>query len=153
MRKLFKFSLHTGWISEIWKEVQAKILKESLVLVKQTIPQQKALDLSFNLAPWKWAWHYHGAATPSCPKKPFFTPRGPMLFTARGRGGLLVKPCPLSGCQMKAEIKGFLLMYRLFLYYFWFFQNIEKGWRKFFETDYFRDFKKMMKLKKKKKNL
>ena len=41
----------TGWISEIWKEVQAKILKESLVLVKQTIPQQKALDLSFNLAP------------------------------------------------------------------------------------------------------
>ena len=41
----------TGWISEIWKEVQAKILKESLVLVKQTILQQKALDLSFNLAP------------------------------------------------------------------------------------------------------
>ena len=42
---------YTGWISEIWKKVQAKILKEPLVLVKQTIPVQKALDLSFNLAP------------------------------------------------------------------------------------------------------
>ena len=55
-----------------------------------------------------------------------------MLFAAGGRGGLLVKPCPLSGSQIKAEIKGFLLMYRLFLYYLWFFQNIEKDWRKYF---------------------
>ena len=55
-----------------------------------------------------------------------------MLFAAGGRGGLLVKPRPLSGSQIKAEIKGFLLMYRLFLYYLWFFQNIEKGWRKYF---------------------
>ena len=30
-----------------------------------------------------------------------------MLFTARGRGSLLVMPRPLSGCQIKAEIKGF----------------------------------------------
>ena len=73
-----------------------------------------------------------------------------MLFTARGRDGPLIMPRPLSGCQMKAEIKGFLLMYRLFLYYQWFFQNIEKRWRKFFEKDYFRDFLKMMKFKKKK---
>ena len=43
-------------------------------------------------------------------------PRGPMLFAARGRDALLIMPRPLSGCQMKAEIKGFLLMYRLFLY-------------------------------------
>ena len=41
----------TGWISDIWKKVQANILKDPLVLLKQTIPQQKALDLSFNLAP------------------------------------------------------------------------------------------------------
>ena len=41
------------------------ILKEPLIVQKQTIPQQKALDLSFNLAPWKWAWHYQEAATPS----------------------------------------------------------------------------------------
>ena len=65
-----------------------------------------------------------------------------MLFAARGRGGLLIMPRPLSGCQIKAEIKGFLLMYRLFLYYWWFFQNIEKRWRKIFEKDYFRDFLK-----------
>ena len=33
-----------------------------------------------------------------------------------GRGALLIMPRPLSGCQIKAEIQGFLLMYRLFLY-------------------------------------
>ena len=60
---------YTGCNSGKWKKVQANILKEPLVLLKQTIPQQKALDLSFNLAPWKWAWHYHEAATPSCPKR------------------------------------------------------------------------------------
>ena len=59
-------------------------------------------------------------------------------------------PRPLLGCQIKAEIKGFLLMYRLFLYYVWFFQNIEKGWRKIFEKDYFRDFIKILKFNKKK---
>ena len=42
--------------------------------------------------------------------------RPPMLFTARRRGALLIMPRPLSGCQIKAEIKGFLLMYCLFLY-------------------------------------
>ena len=41
------------------------LLKEPLLVQKQTIPQQKALDFSFNLAPWKWAWHYQEAATPS----------------------------------------------------------------------------------------
>ena len=41
------------------------ILKEALLVEKQTIPQQKVLDLSFNLAPRKWEWHYHEAATPS----------------------------------------------------------------------------------------
>ena len=49
-----------------------------------------------------------------------------MLFTARGRAGLLIMPRPLLGCQTKAEIKGFLLMYRLFLYQQWFFQKIGK---------------------------
>ena len=50
---------------------------------------------------------------------------------------------------MKAEIQGFLLMYSLFLYKQRFFHNIEKGWRKIFEKDYFRDFIKMMKFEKK----
>jgi hypothetical protein len=73
-----------------------------------------------------------------------------MLFAAGGRDALLIMPRPLSGCQNKAEIKGFLLRYRLFLCYPWFFQNIEKGWRKIFEKDYFHDFIKMVKFKKKK---
>ena len=73
-----------------------------------------------------------------------------MLFAARRRGTLLIMPRPLSGCQIKAEIQGFLLMYGLFLYHQWFFQNIEKGWRKIFENDYFRDFLKMMRFHKKK---
>ena len=72
-----------------------------------------------------------------------------MLFEVSKRGSVLMMPRPLLGCQIKNEIQGFLLMYRLFLYYQWFFQNIEKGWRKIFEKDYFRDFLKMMKLKKK----
>ena len=81
------------------------------------------------------------------------TPRGPILFAASGRDALLMMPRPFLGCQIKAEIKGFLLMYRLFLYQQWFFQNIEKDWRKIFEKYYFRDFIKMMKLKKPKKLL
>ena len=72
-----------------------------------------------------------------------------MLFAAGGRGPLLMMPHPLSGCQIKAEIQGFLLMYCLFLYQQWFFQNVEKGWRKSFEKDYFSDFLKMMKFQKK----
>ena len=68
----------------------------------------------------------------SCRKRTFFTPRRPMLFAARGRGALLIMLRPLLGCQIKAEILGFLLRYRLFLYYLWFFQNIEKDWRKYF---------------------
>jgi hypothetical protein len=38
-----------------------------------------------------------------------------MLFAASGRGALLVLPDPVLGCQIKAEIKGFLLKYCLFL--------------------------------------
>ena len=65
-----------------------------------------------------------------------------ILFAARGRGALLMMPRPLSGCQIKVEIKGFQLMYCLFLYYLWFFQNIEKGWRKIFEKILFPRFLK-----------
>jgi hypothetical protein len=73
-----------------------------------------------------------------------------MFFAARRRGVLLMMPRPLLGCQIKAEIQGFPLMYCLFLCWQWFFQNIEKGWSKIFEKDYFRNFLKMMKFQKKK---
>ena len=106
----------TGCKRRIRKIFEVKIWKESLLVKEQTIPQQKALDLSFSLASWKWAWHYHEAATPSHRRITFFTPRQPMLFTAREHGALLMMPSPLSGCQIKAEIKGFLLMNSLFLY-------------------------------------
>ena len=68
---------------------------------------------------------------------------------ARGRDSSMVLPHPLLGLQIKTEIQGFLLMYCLFLYFLWFFQNIEKGWRKIFKKDYFCDFLKMMKFQKK----
>ena len=45
------------------------ILKEPLLVEKQTIHQQKALDLSFNLTSQKWAWHYQEGVTPPCRKK------------------------------------------------------------------------------------
>ena len=32
----------------------------------------------------------------------------------------MIMPRPLSGCQIKAKIKGFLLRYRLFQYKHWF---------------------------------
>ena len=82
----------------------------------------------------------------SCRKRTFFTPRRPMLFAARGRGALLIVPRPFLGSQIKAEIMGFLLMYRLFLYYQWLSQNIEKGWRKIFEKRLFPRFLKMTKI-------
>ena len=45
------------------------ILKEPLLVQKQTIHQQKALDFSFNLTPWKWAWHDQEGTTPPCREK------------------------------------------------------------------------------------
>ena len=77
-------------LSEYWKPIDKKCLKrlfprfskknplaffniakEPLLVQKQTTPQQKALDLSFNLTPLKWAWHYQEGATPICRKKHF----------------------------------------------------------------------------------
>ena len=50
-----------------------------------------------------------------------------MLFAAGGRGTLLVVPRPLSGCQIKADIKGFLLSYLLFQYKHWFCPNLNSN--------------------------
>ena len=51
IKKFRNFVANTGCKSPNDTFLKINILKESLVLVKQTIPQQKALDLSFNLAP------------------------------------------------------------------------------------------------------
>ena len=63
MRNIVLYSVCTRCNSDIWKKVQANILREPLVLLKQTITQQTALDLSFNLTPQKWVWHYQEGAT------------------------------------------------------------------------------------------
>ena len=41
----------------IFSPASFNILKQLLLVQKQTLHQQKGLDLSFNLVPWKWAWH------------------------------------------------------------------------------------------------
>mgnify|MGYP007048741173 CR=1 FL=1 len=65
-------------------------------------------------------WHYHEAVTPSGREK-HRCARGKKSFsTARGRDSSMVMPHPLLGWQMKAEIKGFLLRYRLLQYKHWF---------------------------------
>ena len=81
-----------------------KIWKESMLNLKQTIHQEKALDLSFNLAPEKWAWHYQEGVTMTCRKRTFFTPRRPMLSAARGRGALLIKSRPLLAQGLFADV-------------------------------------------------
>ena len=48
------------------------MLKEPLLVQKQTIHQQKALDLSFNLPPQKWAWYHQEGATPPRREKHIF---------------------------------------------------------------------------------
>ena len=53
----------TGWGSHFRTPVSFNILKKPLLVLQQTIPQQKVLDLSLKLA-----WHYHEASKPSCPK-------------------------------------------------------------------------------------
>ena len=43
----YRFSSYTGCKSDIWKKVQVNILKEPLIVQKQTLHQQKALDLCY----------------------------------------------------------------------------------------------------------
>ena len=105
--------------------VSFNILKETMLVQKQLIHQKKALDLSFNFAPWNWAWHYQKCATASHRKKHRFA-WGKKSYSRTGeRGSLMVMPYPLLGCQIKAEIKDFLLKYCLFQYKYWFFPNFE----------------------------
>ena len=49
-----------------------------------------------------------------------------MLFAVRGCGALLIMPPhPILGCQIKAEIKDFLLRYRLLQCKHWILPNFE----------------------------
>ena len=84
------------------------------------------------------------------PQDNFFYPICTYAFRGWRAWGPPENVTPTFRVPNKAEIKGFLLRYRLFLYYQWFFQNIEKRWRKIFEKDYFRDFLKNDEIYKKK---
>ena len=115
-REFFFFKFHHFYeIAEIiffenFPPAFFNILKEPLLIQKQTIHQQTAHDLSFNLAPWKWAWRYQEGPTPSRREKHRCAWGKKSYFRAGGRGSLMIMPRPLSGCQIKAEIKDFLLM-------------------------------------------
>ena len=78
------------------------ILKEPLVVKKQTIPQQKALDLSFDLAPQKWAWHYQEGTTNSRREKHRCAWGKKSYFRAGEHGAFPMMPRPLLGCQIEA---------------------------------------------------
>ena len=78
----------------------------------------------------------------------FFPPRGTMLFAAGGRGPLLVMPRPLSGCQIKAEIKGFRWCIVCFCTSKGSFRILKKAGEKFSKKDYFHDFLKWQNYKK-----
>ena len=99
------FALPTGCNSIFRKIFKFKIWKEPMLVQKQTIHQQKALDLSFNLTPWKWAWHYHEAATPSRHRTTFFTPRAPMLCVAGGPSWLC--HAHFQGLKLKLRSRAF----------------------------------------------
>ena len=92
------------------------ILKEPLLVQKQTIHQQKALDQSFLETESLRVWHYEEGAMPHRREKHRCAWGKKSYFTASHRHALLIMPRPLSGCQIKADVKGFLLRYRLFLY-------------------------------------
>ena len=53
----------TGCASHFGNPTNFKIVKEPLLVQKQILHQQKALDLSFNLAHLKWTWHGQEGAT------------------------------------------------------------------------------------------
>ena len=104
---LIKMHLSTGCGSHFRNPAPFNILKKPLLVQKQTIHEQKALDFSFHLVPWKWAWHYQEGVTPFRREITFFTPRAPMLFAAGGRGRLMIMPRPLLGCQIKLRSRAF----------------------------------------------
>ena len=137
--EMFQWAFSTGCNSIFWKIFKFKIWKKPMLVQKQKIHQQKALDYSLNLTPWKWVWHYHEAATRSRRRTTFFTLRGTMLFAARGRGALLIKPSPLSVSQTKSWNQGlsadvsFVSVLFMVLSEYW--KKLEENFRKKISTN------------------
>ena len=72
----------TGCRSHFENLTNFKIVKEPLLLRKQTLHQQKVLDFSFHLAPWKEAWHYQEGLTMTCRTRTFL-PHAHLCFSRR----------------------------------------------------------------------
>ena len=105
----------TGCGSHFENPTNFKILKESLVVQKQALHQQKALDLSY-LEPEGQgrgiimrAWQCHWTKETKNLHAPVKNQQN-ILFSAGRRGSLLMMPRPFLVWQIIAEIKGFLLM-------------------------------------------
>ena len=108
--RLFPHFLNMAKIIKMFPPAFFSILKEPILVQKQTIHQQKGLDLSFLETESLRAWHYQEDATPSRREKHRCAWGKKKYFTASHRQALLIIPRPLSGCHIKAEIRGFLLM-------------------------------------------
>jgi hypothetical protein len=92
-------------------------------------------------------WHYHGAATPSCPKRSQ-KPSGPTYaFHGKDAWRPPGNVTPLNFQSAKSLVSELFSEVCLFLCYQWFFQNIEKDWRKFFKIRLIPQFLKMTKIK------
>ena len=131
---------YTGRKSQFRKTFEFKIWKKPMLVLKQTIHQKKTLIPSFLELESLRAWHYQEGTTPTCHRKTFF-PTPTYAFTARRHGTLLIMmPRPQNFRLQKPDYQSFLLRYRLFLCQQWFFQNIEKGWKKFLEMILFPQF-------------
>ena len=105
--RLFPQFLKMTKIQNIFSPAFFNILKELYVVQKQTIHQQKALDLSFNLKPWKWAWHHQEGATPSRRESIFYCG----LFTKSGG--------PLQSIQFFRYVE--IVIKRIYVYLNWMF--------------------------------
>ena len=85
---------YTGCNSIFRKIFEFKIWKEPMLVLKQTIPQKKALILSFLETETLRLWHYQESATPTCHKKHRWAWCKKSFSTASRRGALLIMPRP-----------------------------------------------------------
>ena len=139
----------TGWISEIWKNVQVNIhytytastetnntseespgiqLKNDTLKLRvssemfstEVIEGKKSKTLRAHKIQQNMLFAASGCGAllimPRLLALKSIVGRGGFLTSVRagGCGSLMIMPHPFSGCQIKAEIKGFLLRYRLF---------------------------------------
>ena len=141
----------TGCVRQNENPTDFKIVKEPLLVQKQMLHQQKALDLCY-LEPERQVFSLRNVSQRSNRRQEVKNQKrglkfNKICFRAKRAWHPLDNATPLSFQLQIAEIMSFPLMYCLFLYFKWFFQNIEKGWRKNLAIKLFPQFLKMTKIK------